>query len=250
MKVPDVCFLNSLSVGATPFWSTGGLLKATTKNHWKTLSIPFRPLIGGEKFIVLSVFDLFFFSFFLRTFLLKGKYSPRCFLTRTYHHWSSHERLLGQPQRIFSLFFLAASLFDRLSDNRSLQGGALFYSPERNGKEIACSRCCQRATGIRTPEARRRRADRVGCCCWARTSALPTRECEYRNLKFHCGLKISCDLSGGEGIPNLCGRRGSWVCCVPKSMAQKPTFSHNDASKLPSHVESLFSTPLSTPIIP
>ena len=63
VKVPDVCFLNSLSVGATPFWSTGGLLKATTKNHWKTLSIPFRPLIGGEKFIVLSVFDLFFFHF-------------------------------------------------------------------------------------------------------------------------------------------------------------------------------------------
>lgn len=61
------------------------------------------------------------------------------------------------------------------------------------------------------------------------SNALPTRECEYRNLKFHCGLKISCDLSGGEGIPNLCGRRGSWVCCVPKSMAQKPTFSHNDA---------------------
>ena len=62
--------------------------------------------------------------------------------------------------------------------------------------------------------------------------------CEYKGVKYNCGLSLACTLAGGL-TKDLCNGGPLWQCCVPKSAdnensVQAPVFSLNDASKLSS----------------
>lgn len=62
--------------------------------------------------------------------------------------------------------------------------------------------------------------------------------CEYKGVKYNCGLSLACTLAGGV-TKDLCNGGPLWQCCVPKSAdnentVQTPVFSLNDASKLSS----------------
>jgi hypothetical protein len=62
--------------------------------------------------------------------------------------------------------------------------------------------------------------------------------CEYKGVKYNCGLSLACTLAGGV-TKDVCNGGPLWQCCVPKSAdnensVQAPVFSLNDASKLSS----------------
>ncbi|KAI9565703.1 putative serine proteise stubble [Daphnia sinensis] len=57
--------------------------------------------------------------------------------------------------------------------------------------------------------------------------------CEYKGVKYNCGLSLACTLAGGV-TKDLCNGGPLWQCCVPKSAdnantVQTPVFSLNDA---------------------
>jgi hypothetical protein len=71
--------------------------------------------------------------------------------------------------------------------------------------------------------------------------------CEYKSVKYNCGLSLACTLAGGL-TKDLCNGGPLWQCCVPKSAdnensVQAPVFSLNDASKLSSSLPPNHSDP-------